>query len=192
MTPIALLNEWINQEKTSGAKYTQHAVLSTSGAAGEGHGRVVAVRLIDEEGLLFFTQQRTRKVAEIKRCNKVSLIFWFEREAREVIVEGEAAFLSHDENEQYWNSYPQWAQVRFSSYAPTSGLPIANKQQLEEKRRELQEQHQDTPLPLSPDYCGIRIRPERFVFYSYRLDELSDVWEYQIEKQGFTYKILSP
>lgn len=192
MTPIQRLANWVNEEKSLGAQNAQHAVLSTQGLDGQPHSRIVALREMTEDWLLLFTQKRTRKVEDIKHNTKVALTFWFERHAREIIIEGEASFLSEEQNIHYWNSYPQWAQVRFCSYAPTSGDVIENKQILENKRLEIEQTSKNRSLPYSPDYCGIAIKPKRFVFYTYRLDELSDVWEYQPDTTGFVKKILSP
>lgn len=192
MKPIDLLNKWFEEEKQKGHPYAQHAVLSTQGLTGRPHGRIVAIREIKENSVLFFTQRRTRKVKEIEENAAVSLTFWFEHTARQVIIEGDAAFLSESENEKYWNTYPQWAQIRFLSYAPTSGLPIENKQVLENKKIALERTHHDSQLPLSPDYCGISVKPKRVVFYTYRLDELSDVWEYQVNEAEIVKTRLSP
>ncbi|AMV14875.1 pyridoxamine 5'-phosphate oxidase family protein [Legionella pneumophila serogroup 1] len=192
MTPIELLNTWIEEEKSAGAQHAQHAVLSSQGLNGASHGRIVAIREITKDGVLFFTQKRTRKVLEIKNNNQVTLTFWFERYVREVIMEGEASLLSDEQNEHYWQTYPQWAQIRFCSYAPTSGEPIESKQLLEDKRRDLAQHSKDTAFPCPPDYCGIAIKPKRFVFYSYRLDELSDVWEYLIDNNTTIQRRLSP
>lgn len=192
MTPIQLLTNWVKEEKSLGAQNAQHAVLSTQGLNGQPHSRVVALREITEDWLLLFTQKRTGKVEEIKNNGKVALTFWFERHARETIIEGEARFLSEEQNANYWTNYPHWAQIRFCSYAPTSGLPIESKQLLENKRLTIEQASKNTSLPCSPDYCGIAIKPNRFVFYTYRVDELSDVWEYQADTTGFVKKILSP
>ena len=192
MHPIDKLRQWLDEEKLKGAQYAQHAVLSTHGLNGQPHGRVVAIREIDQDKILFFTQKRTRKVSEIEENSAAAITFWFERHAREVIIEGNAIFLSEAENEKYWHTYPEWAQIRFLSYAPTSGSPIDNKQELENKKNEIESAHNDGPLPLSPDYCGIYVIPKRIAFYTYRLDELSDVWEYQINEAGIVKQRLSP
>lgn len=192
MPPMDLLMSWLNDEHVAGAKHAQHAILSTIGVHGHPHGRIVAIRELTKDGILLFTQKRTRKVFEIKNNNQVALTFWFERYAREVMVEGEASFLSAEQNAHYWDAYPKWAQIRFCSYAPTSGEPVDDKQLLEDKRRSLEQSSKDTVVPCSPDYCGIAIKPKRFVFYSYRLDELSDVWEYLIDNNKIIQRRLSP
>ena len=159
---------------------------------GHPHGRVVAIREIQPEGFIFFTQKGTRKVEEMTACPNVSLTFWQERLAREVIIEGTAEFLSQSENERYWNTYPKWAQIRFHSYAATSRQPIVDKQVLEDKKRQIEISYKEQALPMSEYYCGVYVRPKRMVFYAYRLDELSDVCEYEYKAGHWVKHLLSP
>ncbi len=93
LNPIELLNTWIEEEKSMGAQYAQHAVLSSQGLDGAPHGRIVAIRELTKDWILLFTQKRTRKVSEIRNNNQVALTFWFERYAREVIVGRGSKFL---------------------------------------------------------------------------------------------------
>ncbi|HEN5512292.1 TPA: pyridoxamine 5'-phosphate oxidase family protein, partial [Legionella pneumophila] len=173
--PITFLTTWISEELERGAPNPQHATLSTTGKDSIPHGRVIAIREINEQGLLFFTQRGTRKVVEMTYNPMVSLTFWFELFEREVMIDGSARPLSESENQAYWDTYPPFAQIRFHSYAPTSSQVIPSKQIIENKRKILTSQFHDKPLPMSEYYCGFRIIPTRMVFYTYRTDELSDV-----------------
>ncbi len=189
--PIKHLHQWLEDERVKGAPNPQQAVLSTVSIHGA-HGRVVAIREVDAQGLLFFTQRNTRKVAEMSMNSSVSMTFWFELLLREVIIEGIVEALSETENEYYWQNYPREAQIRFHSYAPTSAQPIRNKQELEEKRKTMQQNYTDQSIPVSPFYCGFRLKPNRFIFYAYRSDELSDVVEYTRFENKWSKQILSP
>lgn len=193
MIPIKKLDRWIQDEREEGAPNPQQAVLSTADIHGVPHSRVVAIREITSQGLLFFTQRNTRKVTEMNLNPSVSLTFWFELLLREVIIEGMIETLSEAENEHYWQSYPREAQIRFHSYAPTSAEPIGSKQELEEKRTMFQQSCADQLIPISPLYCGFRLKPNRFIFYTYRSDELSDVLEYtRLNQNEWSEKLLSP
>jgi len=192
MSPIDQLNSWLLAERNAGAPNPQQAVLATATKEAVAHSRVVAIREINEDGLLFFTQRGTRKVDEMKINPSVSMTFWFELLLREVIIEGIIEALNEVENERYWNDYPREAQIRFHSYAPTSSEPIQDKQALEDKCCLIREECADSPIPLSPLYCGFRLKPTRFVFYSYRADVLSDVAEYTAEKNEWKCQPLSP
>lgn len=190
--PISLLETWIKEEQDAGAQYAQHAILATSDKHSQPRSRVIAIREITDDRLLLFTQKGTQKVADIQTNHQVSLTFWFELHAREVMIEGNAVFLSDTENESYWAGLPKNAQVRFCAYAPTSGQQIEHKQVLEDKKAKLEMSFADSPVPVSEAYCGIAIQPQRFVFYTYRLDELSDVWEARKKDGQMTWSTLSP
>ena len=88
MDPIEHLRQWLQNERTAGAPNPQQAVLSTATIDAVPHSRVVAIREIDAQGLLFFTQRDTRKVAEMSINPAVSMTFWFELLLREVIIDG--------------------------------------------------------------------------------------------------------
>lgn len=190
--PFHLLTNWLEEEKIAGAPNPQQAILSTTTLDAIPHSRVVAIREVTEDGLLFFTQQGTRKVDELQNNPRVSITFWFELKQREVIVEGLASALSDQENACYWHSYPREAQIRFAAYAPTSMQPISSKKILEDKKLAIITEFSDKNLPVNPFYCGFRIQPLRFVFYAYRTDELSDVTEYFLQDAQWHKQLLSP
>ena len=190
--PFNLLSQWINEEKEAGAPDPMQAVLSTVSLDSTPHSRVVSIREIRGSELLFFTQKGTKKVIEIENNPQVSLAFWFELHQREVILEGLANPLSAQETEQYWDSYSHLSQLRFAAYAPTSGQVIASKQILENKKMAIENEYQNKKLPLNPHYCGFRIKPTKFHFYAFRLDELSDVEDYYLHGKQWHRQILSP
>ena len=69
---------------------------------------------------------------------------------------------------------------------------LRDKQELEEKKKLIQQNCIDQPVLLSPLYCGFRLKPTRFIFYAYRSDELSDVFEYAHANNEWIKQALSP
>ncbi len=145
--PFELLKNWLQEEKSKGAPNPQQAVLCTATLDSIPHSRVVAIKEITEEGLLFFTQKGTRKVEEILKNPVVSLTFWLELNQREIIIEGTAELLSNLDNQRYWEAYPREAQLRFSAYAPTSTQPVASKETLEQLKASLENTYQNKNIP---------------------------------------------
>lgn len=180
-SPFELLETWISEEKQAGAPNPQQAVLATATKDAIPHARVVALREINP--LLFFTQKGTRKVSEMQENPKASLTFWFELKQRQVTIEALVQALQAHENNQYWETYPRIAQERFLAYAPTSGQPIASKQELEDKKLNIIKEYEGQNLPFTSLYCGYRLIPSAFSFYAYRTDELSDAFRY-VQKEG--------
>ncbi|CDZ78434.1 Pyridoxine/pyridoxamine 5'-phosphate oxidase [Legionella massiliensis] len=190
--PFKLLNQWIAEEKDAGAPNPQHAVLATASLKAVPNSRVIAIREISAHDLVFFTQKGTRKVSELTDNPQASLTFWFELLQREVMLEGQVKLLSEVETSDYWLSYPHSAQLRFAAYAPTSMQVISSKQILEDKKIAIETEYMNKKLPLNPYYCGFRFLPKRFVFYAFRLDELSDVNEYYLNDYQWNMRVLSP
>jgi pyridoxamine 5'-phosphate oxidase len=176
--PSNQLGQWLNEEKIVGVANPAQAVLATCTKTSVPHSRVVAIRDITEEGLVFFTQRGTRKVEELALNPLVSLTFWFEVTQRQVIIEGVASPLSESENQAYWSTYSKSAQIRFCAYAPTSGQIVNSKKSLEERRKLIEQEYQGLDIPISTFYCGYLIKPSTYTFYAYRTDELSDVSKY--------------
>ena len=177
--PVSILTAWIEEERQRGAPDPQHAILSTTSKRAVPHGRVVAIRDIDESGILFFTQKGSRKELEISENPLVSLTFWFELFEREVMIDGQAQALSTEQNYLYWQTKTPESQIKFYCYSPTDGNRISNLAQLEENRKKLQEQYGTEQLPMHECYCGYKIIPDRVVFYTYQMDKFSDVFEFK-------------
>lgn len=90
-------------------------------------------------------------------------------------------------------SYPRFSQLRFYAYAPTSSQEIFSKQILEDKKSTISKQFEGQTIPMHPLYCGYLIKPTKFLFYSYRTDELSDVMAYlKRENDEWEKKMVSP
>lgn len=190
--PICQLKQWLDEEKIAGAPNPAQAVLATCTSTGIPHSRVIAIREILENCLIFFTQKGTRKTDELLSNPLVSLNFWFELTQRQIIIEGEAQALSEKENETYWHSYSRFAQIRFSAYAPTSSQVIESKKSLEDKRYLIEQKFKSQEVPVHPLYSGFRIIPNNFLFYVYRIDELSDVTRYSYKEGQWQQATISP
>ncbi len=190
--PFSKINAWIEKERELGSPHPDRIVLATAGRSGIAHSRVVAIRLIDEAGILFFTQRGSRKTQEIADNPYGSMTLWLAVQQREVMVEGELKPLSQEENAFYWSSRPKQTQLQFSAYAPTSGQPIASTKYLEEKRAELAEQYANKAIPVSDYYCGYRLVPTRFVFYTLNDQAFSEIIEYTRQANSWHLQPLSP
>ena len=109
-----------------------------------------------------------------------------------LIIEGKVESLTDKENSDYWLGLPRERQIRFYAYAPTSMQLIDRKAMLEEKKLLIEQEYKEKSLPVSPFYCGFRLKPIRIMFYASRSDELSDVFEYRKVNAGWTKQWLSP
>ncbi|MDI9819304.1 MULTISPECIES: pyridoxal 5'-phosphate synthase [unclassified Legionella] len=190
--PFNQLKNLLKQEKQLGVNEPECAVLATVSTEGNPHSRVVAIRKIETESLLFFTQQLSRKVAELQQNPNATLNFWFAMQQRQVILEGVATPLSYEENQAFWNSLPRERQLRFSSYAPTSGKVIEDQTVLKKRKAELISQFADQVIPMSKHYCGFRFTPHTIFFYTIGTTAFSEVIRYSKIDEYWQQAFLSP
>lgn len=190
--PYNQLQSWLMEESKLGLDNPNYVILSTCDGNNHPHARVVAIREIKDGAFIFFTQANTRKVDEIKKYPTVSLTYWLALSKKQIVIEGIAKPLTPLENSDYWETYPEVAKLRFNAYAETSSLPILSKQLLVDKKRKEDCIWKGKTIPVHPLYIGFSVSPNRFFFYHYRLDELSDVFRYQKDGVDWLFEVCSP
>jgi pyridoxamine 5'-phosphate oxidase len=192
VTPFNILKEWLNKEKERGVEEPCCAILSSCTSSGDPHSRVVAIREIEADSLIFFTQQKTRKVTELLNNPKACLNFLFAMQGRQVILEGIAIPISLEENEIFWTTLPRERQLRFSVYAPTSGQVIKDLNPLETRKKELIDQFTGLSIPMSEHYFGFRFIPQTWIFYTVGSISFSEVVRYTKVEDNWKKELISP
>lgn len=186
------VNQWLYKENELGSPNPNNIVLATTGKQGIPHSRIVAIREISKQGVLFFTQRGTRKVAELAENPRASMTLWLPLQQREVVVDGTVIALNQEENEHYWNLLPYDRKLRFSAYSPTSGQPIQSLTELENRCKTLSRRYDEATFPISSHYCGFRLIPEVFYFYTLGTTNFSEIIRYSLKQDVWQKQMLSP
>jgi pyridoxamine 5'-phosphate oxidase len=190
--PFNQTKEWLTKESHLGSPNTYSAVLATTNLQAIPHNRVVAIKEIKPEGILFFTQRNTRKYKELLENPKASITFWLALQQRQIIIEGDIIALNAAENLVHWQTMPRERQLRFSAYASTSAQPIQSICLLEEKYDLLAKQFNNKDIPMSEYYCGFRLMPHTFCFYTLGRDAFSEVIKFTLQKNDWQKQLISP
>lgn len=190
--PVNTINAWIAKERELGCTKPERIVLATVGKEGIAHSRIVAIRELTEQGILFFTQQGTRKTQEIEYNPKASMTLWLALQQREVMIEGQLKALTQKENEYFWSKKPKESQLRMSAYAPTSGQALSSLSELEKNYQALACLYQHREVPMSEYYCGYRLVPASFIFFTLNDSGFSEVIKYVSDEGAWASQLLSP
>lgn len=190
--PFSILNAWLDKETELGSPNPNRMVLATATQHAVPHSRVVAIKEITAQSILFFTQHGTRKTLEMQENPLASATIWLPMQQRQIIFDGKIVELSQDQNDQYWRALPRETQLKFSAYSPTSGQPIQSIATLEKIYSQLAKKFADTEIPLSEFYRGYRLVPEKILFYTLGVETFSEVFEFQLNAGGWQQQIISP
>lgn len=117
---LRLMKVWVEAESLP----FKMGVLATVDENGLPISRTVAIREINEHGLLFFTQLGSAKVAHISVNPYVSFTFMLPNTQRQVTVSGRVSPLGESDNLKNWATYDQERRLRFLVYGTKSGQLI--------------------------------------------------------------------
>lgn len=167
---MRLMMAWVESE----ALPFKMGVLATVDEQGFAQSRTIAIREINEQGLLFFTQQGSAKVAQLSANPCVSFTFLLPNTQRQVTILGQVRPMGEKDNLKYWETYNLERRLRFLVYGTKSGQLIKKQQALDDELAALREQFKDS-LPKKPqEYLGYLIVPEVIKFYQLNEHRLSD------------------
>ncbi|WP_339906166.1 pyridoxamine 5'-phosphate oxidase family protein [uncultured Cyclobacterium sp.] len=113
----------VNKELQLASKEVQHPfrfVNFCTSAGNQPDSRYVVLREVTEElQLLFYTDSRSKKIAQIRENPNVSLLFYHPSARCQVKIKGIATILAQKEaNEGYWENIPPEAQKAYQSKWP--------------------------------------------------------------------------
>jgi len=190
--PFDQMQQWLQKEKDLGSPNPYNIVLATATREGIPHSKIVAIKEIRADTILFFTQRETRKAKELQENPCASMTLWLPLQQREVIVDGKVEPLSQEENERYWQDMPHDRQLMFSVYSPLSGKAIDSIRELEDERLALEKKYKDKPIPITDFYCGFKFIPAYFYFYTLGNASFSEVIRYAQSHKTWEKQMLSP
>lgn len=189
--PFKQFEKWFQEAQQGQLPEPNAMVLSTVDSEGQPFQRTVLMKALEENGIVFYTNYKSRKARQIAVNNKVNALFpWFPME-RQVSVQGIAVKVSHKESLNYFLSRPHGSQL--GAWVSQQSEVISSRSILEMKLAEMKQKFKEGKVPLPDFWGGYRIEPTSFEFWQGRQSRLHDRLLYEKQADG-SWKIsrLSP
>ncbi len=174
--PFQQFEVWLQQAVTSQIPDPTAMVLATVDAEGQPDQRIVLLKQMDEQGLVFYTNYASKKARDIAVNAKVSLHFPWHMMERQVRINGTASRLSTAESLKYFVSRPPESQV--AAWASQQSSRISSRRFLLDQFERMKEKFADGKIPLPDFWGGYRVVPNRFEFWQGGASRLHDRFEY--------------
>ena len=152
--------------------------------------RMVLLKKISDDGLVFYTNYNSRKGKEIELNPKVAVNFWW-RELKQIRVEGFIKKASEKDSDDYFNSRP--LKSRVSAIISNQSSTISSYEDLTNEIDKYLEQN-DQSLIKRPDHCGLYIViPNAVEFWQERDNRTHERLKYILsDNQKWRSYLLSP
>ncbi len=164
--PVRQFERWFEEANGIGISQPEAAALATAAPGGSPSVRMVLVKQAGAGGFAFYTNYASRKGTELTANPQAALLFHWERLGRQVRIEGPVERVSRDESAAYARTRPRGS--RLSALASPQSRPIESREWLEQRVGELSERYPGEEVPLSEEWGGYRLTPERFEFWQHR------------------------
>lgn len=188
--PILQFRTWFHNAKEAGCDYPEGFTLATSDAANNISARVVLMKLIEEDGFVFFTNYNSHKAEDLDTNSLVSATFFWTKLERQVRFQAKVEKVSREVSEAYFATRPRGSQL---------GAWISNQSQVLEDRRELETllankkaEFEGKEIPTPPFWGGYKITPHNVEFWQGRPSRLHDRFSYTKEGENWTINRLWP
>jgi pyridoxamine 5'-phosphate oxidase len=188
--PFSQLSDWMDDAVKENVQEPTAMVLSTIDSEGNPESRVVLLKELKAEGLIFFTNYNSKKGQQILSNKHISVVFFWPELERQVRMKGIAEKISEKESEEYFLSRPIESQL--GAWASPQSQVIEGRQILDNNYARYQHYFQNNEIKKPPHWGGFLIRPEYFEFWQGRSNRLHDRIEYCKQVDSWEIHRLAP
>ncbi|HZR12158.1 MAG TPA: pyridoxamine 5'-phosphate oxidase [Acidimicrobiia bacterium] len=188
--PIRQLRAWYDAAEREGVRQPDAMTLATATRDGHVSARMVLLRGIDGDGLVFFTNYESRKGRELAENPRAALILHWREQDRQVRVEGTVTRTSGTRADEYWAARPFGSRV--SAYVSPQSEVVADRAELERAATEASARFADGGVPRPEHWGGYVVRPDVFEFWESRADRLHDRVRYRRDGGRWVIERLAP
>jgi pyridoxamine 5'-phosphate oxidase len=164
--------------------------LATVAADGRPSARVVSLKRLGGEALVFTTALWTRKAGELRDNPCAAATFYWPALGRQVRVEGRAEIAERALAEELFAERPRSHQLQ--AHASRQGEEIEDLEQLRVRLEALRGELGEGPVPCPEDWGAVRLRPERIEFWQEGEDRLHSRRLFERSASGWRQTLLAP
>jgi pyridoxamine 5'-phosphate oxidase len=187
--PLRLLGEWIAEARDRGLAQPASVAFVTVGADGRPSARIVNLKRLEGDSLLFTSALWTRKAREIESNPSVALLFHWPSLGRQAHLTGRAELAPRSLAEELFSERDLLHQMQ--TVVSRQGEPVDDLAPLRDRLAHLA-RVQETPPACPPDWGALRVVPDVVELWSEADDRIHERRLFAREGDGWAVTLLSP
>jgi pyridoxamine 5'-phosphate oxidase len=184
------LERWLDEAAVAGAPTPTAMTLTTVGGDGRPSARVVSLKRLEPDGLVFTTALWTRKATELRANPRVAIVFHWPALGRQARIEGRAQVAERELAEELFAERPRSHQLQ--AIVSRQGETIEDLGVLRARLDELRAEMAEDPVPCPADWGAVRVRPDIVEFWSEGDDRLHERRLFERDSIGWKVALLAP
>ncbi|MEX2489133.1 MAG: pyridoxamine 5'-phosphate oxidase [Pseudomonadales bacterium] len=161
--PIKSLEQWLEQAKHTELRNPSAFVLSTVDSTGHPSSRVLLVKEVVPEGIVFYTNYSSRKGREITDNPAVAANFYWDVLGRQICMRGSLEKVPREQSIAYWETRPRDSQV--AQYVSNQSEPVESRERLEQLFKEAEQRMTNQTVPCPDTWGGYILRATEIEFW---------------------------
>ena len=170
--PLKQFEQWFQAAESANVKEPNIMTLSTVDHDGQPTIRVVLMKEVNSQGIVFFTNFKSRKGREMEESPKVALNFFWQDMERQVRFDGTASKIPDEMSDQYYQTRPIGSQL--GAWVSDQSTEIPSRSYLEERLEHYKNKFKDQSIPRPPHWGGYQVKPTQVEFWQGGPDRLHD------------------
>ena len=188
--PILRTHDWIQEAKEKEVGLPHALNLSSVSPEGQPSSRMVLLKRLSDEGLVFFTDYDGKKGQEIINNNKAALNFWWAKTNKQIRIEGICKKVSNKESDDYFHSRPRGSQI--SALASKQSETLESYEGLLEKAKQIESDNEDKDIKRPDRWGGFVLKPNLFEFWTNQENRLHKRELFTLNEEGWEKSLISP
>ncbi len=188
--PLVRINEWIEEAVKLEVPLPHAMNLSTADDFGQPSSRMVLLKSISDEGMVFYTDYESHKGQMLLKNPKAALNFWWAKTDKQIRIEGVCIKTSDQESDEYFQSRPKGSQI--SATVSIQSKEIRDYENLVKEAKDLEKRSSGSNLKRPSRWGGYKLIPNRIEFWKNEVNRLHRRELFILESNKWRKTLLSP
>ena len=188
--PLVRINEWIEEAVKLEVPLPHAMNLSTTNDIGQPSSRMVLLKSISDEGMVFYTDYESHKGQMLPKNSKAALNFWWAKTDKQIRIQGVCIKIPEKKSDEYFQSRPRGSQI--SATISFQSKEIKSYSDLVQEAEDLDKRASESDLGRPARWGGYLLVPNRIEFWNNESNRLHKRELFTLESIKWKKTLLSP
>ena len=188
--PFEIFESWYTEARKTELNDSNAMTIATADAAGQPAARMVLLKGYSADGFIFYTNQESRKAADIAANPKAAILFHWKSKRQQIRIEGSLSTVPDETADAYFATRGRDSQL--GTWASDQSRPLENRATFEARFEQVKARFDGKDVPRPPYWSGYILTPVRFEFWQDREHRLHERRTFSRDANDWTEGMLYP